>query len=182
MAKRIDNFHQKPKRQDVNMSMPAVSGRSCTRDGISMVTPHNRPLKLVIAGSRVHAAIVLILHGFGMLAALLSPRPGTMSTLVIAICGAWWGLHGMDDSRVGAGNSRLVVFSNGQIRLESACKDAIGGALEGQQWCTRHIAFLRVAVQGRARHLLVLAYQQQHADDYRCLLMWLRQGIGGDTK
>ncbi|MGD9021236.1 MAG: hypothetical protein PVF46_05520 [Lysobacterales bacterium] len=49
--------------------------------------------------------------------------------------------------------------------------------LEGQQWSTRHLAFLRVVVEGRARHFLVLAFRQRHADDYRRLLMWLRQGI-----
>jgi hypothetical protein len=100
-----------------------------------------------------------------------------MAMLAISVCALGWGAYILGFFKVESDESTLVIFTDGRVRLESGSNNAGGGMLEGQQWSTRHLAFLRVVVEGRARHFLVLAFRQRHADDYRRLLMWLRQGI-----
>ena len=49
------------------------------------------------------------------------------------------------------------------------------GFLDGQQWCTRRIAVLKVATGSKTQNLVVLSGQQA-TDEYRRLKVWLRQG------
>ena len=85
---------------------------------------------------------------------------------MIIICLAGWGTYILRFSKVNSEKLTLVVFSDGQIRLESSCKDTVGGFLEGQQWCTYQFAILRVSVGDTDRSLLVLSAQQRQKDDY----------------
>ena len=140
------------------------------------------PLKLRVANQSDFAIAACLCSLLILLAALLSPQPVLMSILVILVCVAGWGAYILYFSKVNSGKLTLVVFSDGQIRLESKRKDPVGGVLKGQQWCTYQFAILRVSVGDKARSLLVLSAQQRQKDDFRRLNMWLRQGVGNGAE
>ena len=142
----------------------------------------NKPLKLKVANKNDFAVAACIGSLLVLLAALLSPQPVLMSIFVIIICLAGWGAYILRFSKVNSEKLTLVVFSDGQIRLESNRKDTVGGFLEGQQWCIYQFAILRVSVGDTDRNLLVLSAQQRQKDDFRRLNMWLRQGVGNGTR
>jgi len=108
--------------------------------------------------------------------ALLSPQPMAMSLFVILLLGAGWLLHILGFSKVTNINLTLVIFPDSSVKLESAGKIKIEGVISGQQWCNSRFAVLRYASGGK-HHKLVLLSAQQNADDYRRLLVWLRQDL-----
>lgn len=136
--------------------------------------PHNGSLTFKVAGKYDFAIPIRVLLGLALLAAVLSPRPVLTLCIMILVCAAGRGVYILRFSKVNAGNLTLVVFPDGQIRLESSNNEVTGGILEGQQWSTRYVAILRVKLAEGTRYLPILS-GQQHADDYRRLLMWLRQ-------
>ena len=143
---------------------------------------HNKPLKLSVANKGDFVVTACISSLLVLLAALLSPQPLLMSIFVILVCVAGWGTYILNFSKVKSEILTLVVFSDGQIRLESNCKDTVGGFLEGQQWCSYQFAILRVSVGDTTSNLLVLSARQKRVDDFRRLNMWLRQGVGIGTR
>jgi hypothetical protein len=140
----------------------------------------NRPLTLRVAKRRDFAAATRILGLLILLAALLSPQPVLMLILVFLLCGAGWGTHALGFHEINCQKRKLVVFPDGQIRLEFDCKNPAGGFLDGQQWCTHRFALLRIRVGGSICNLPILSSQQQ-VDDIRRLNMWLRQDFYNGT-
>ena len=134
----------------------------------------NRPLTLRVANESDFAVAVGVLGLLALLAALLSPRPVLVSIAVILLFGAGWVANILGIFKINRGKWTLLVFSDGQLRLESNGKDTVGGVFEGQQWCTHWFAILRTRVGGRTRKLLILSTQQAD-DDFRRLNVWLRQ-------
>jgi hypothetical protein len=132
------------------------------------------PLILKIACEIDFAVPAQFLTGLTVLAAALSPRPLLMTIVTVAVCTAGWGAYILRFSKVKAKNLALIIFPDGLIRLKSSMNTAVVGTLGAPQWSTRYFAVLRVKVAGRTRFFPVLAHQQQ-ADNYRRLLMWLRQ-------
>jgi hypothetical protein len=76
----------------------------------------------------------------------------------------------------------LVIFANGQVRLESSDQDTIEGFLGAQQWCAGHVGILQLIIGNKTRRLVALSTQQNKPDDFRRLKMWLRQDFDRDTK
>ena len=136
--------------------------------------PHNRPLTLRVANKADFAVVVRVLGLLALLASLLSPRPILMSIAIILLFGAGWVANILGFFKINEKKWTLLVFSDGQLRLESNGKDSVGGFFEGQQWCTHWFAILRTRVGGTTRKLLILSTQQSD-DDFRRLNMWLRQ-------
>jgi ABC-type uncharacterized transport system permease subunit len=133
-----------------------------------------RSLTLDVAQQSDHAIAAGVLCGLALLAAILAPRPLMMSIVVTLICAAGWAAYILGFSKFRSEKLTVVIFPDGQIRLESDHKDATGGLLNGQQWSTRFFAVLHVTTTAGNRYLPVLS-RLQHADDYRRLSMWLRQ-------
>jgi len=117
-----------------------------------------------------------------LLAAALSPQPVFMSMVVMVLISAGWGARILGFFKVNTENLTLFVFLDRQIRLESNCKDTVGGRLECQQWCTHWFAVLRIRVGSTVRNLLILSAQQQSVDDFQRLNMWLRQDFCSRAK
>jgi len=136
--------------------------------------PDNRPLTLRVANKSDFAVAVRVLGLLALLAALLSPRPVLTSIAIILLFGAGWGAYILGIFKIDRKKWTLLVFSDGQLRLESNGKDSVGGFFEGQQWCTHWLAILRTRVGGTTQKLLILSTQQAN-DDFRRLNMWLRQ-------
>ena len=134
----------------------------------------SRSLTLAVAHPSDHTIAAGVLCGLALVAAILSPRPFLSAILVIFICAAGWAAYILGFSKLRPENLTVVIFPDGQIRLESDHKDATGGLLHGQQWSTRFFAVLHVKTADGNRYLPVLSSRQQ-ADDFRRLLMWLRQ-------
>ena len=136
--------------------------------------PHNRSLTIRVANKSDFAVVVRVLGLLALLAALLSPRPVLMSIMIILLFGAGWGANILGFFKINRKKWTLLVFSDGQLRLESNGKDSVGGFFEGQQWCAHWFAILRTRVGGTTRKLLILSTQQTDGD-FRRLNMWLRQ-------
>jgi len=132
-------------------------------------------LTLRIAGKKDFAVLNRILFLLIILSALLSPQPILLTIFVISVTGAGWATGILCFSKVDVVELTLVIFTDGQVRLSSDCGNIYEGFLDGQQWCTRRIAVLRIATECKTQNLIVLSGQQT-PDEYRCLKVWLRQG------
>lgn len=75
-----------------------------------------------------------------------------------------------------------VIFPDGRVRLESNLEEKVAGFLDGQQWCTRWFAVLRFSNGNTVRKMVIRPSQQQRADDFRRLNMWLRQDLFSSTR
>ena len=179
------NFHIKPKDAMKMMyyfgkpvsrpAEPIAPTRRQSRDSPEMLTmPHSQSLTLGVARNSDVAVAASVLCSLALVAAILSPRPLLMSSVVILICATGWAAYILGFSKFRSQNLTVVIFPDGQIRLESDREDTTGGLLDGQQWSTRYFAVLRVKLADRIRYLPVLS-RRQDPDDFRRLLMWLRQ-------
>lgn len=142
--------------------------------GLRQTMPHSGSLTLKIARKNDFATPVRVLFGLALLAAVLSPRPYLTFCMVILACIAGCAVDILRFTKVKPECSTVTILPEGQIRLESSNKDTSGGALVGQQWSTRYISVLRVELGDGTRYLPILS-SQQHTNDYRRLLLWLRQ-------
>jgi hypothetical protein len=138
--------------------------------------PHKRPLTLKVADRRDFLLPALAISGLVFISALLSTQPLLMSLFVTLLLGAGWLLHILGFSKVTDVNLALVIFPDSSVKLESAGKIKIEGAISGQQWCNSQFAVLHYASGGKL-HSLVLLSAQQDAGDYRRLMVWLRQDL-----
>jgi len=136
---------------------------------------NNRSLTLSIAGKKDFAILNRILFLLVVLAAALSPQPVILTILAVLLIGAGWTSGILYFSKVNDLELILVIFADGRIRLSSSCGNIVEGFLDGQQWCTRRIAVLRVTTGSKTQNLIVLSGQQA-PDEYRRLNVWLRQG------
>jgi len=136
---------------------------------------NNRSLTLSIAGKKDFTVLNRILFLLVVLAAALSPQPVILTILAVLLIGAGWTSGILYFSKVTDLELILVIFADGRIRLSSSCGNIVEGFLDGQQWCTRRIAVLRVTTGSKTQNLIVLSGQQA-PDEYRRLNVWLRQG------
>ena len=132
-------------------------------------------LTLKIAGKSDFAVLNRILFLLAVIAAALSPQPVLLTIFVLLLTGAGWVSRILCFSKVNDVELTLVIFAGGRIKLSSNCGDIDVGFLDGQQWCTRRIAVLRIATESKTQNLIVLSGQQT-PDEYRRLKVWLRQG------
>lgn len=133
---------------------------------------YNRPIRLTVANRRDFVIPIGLLMLLALLSALLSSQPALLAVLIFTI---GWGIFTLSFSKVNEAKLTLVIFADGRVGLESTHKDIIEGFLDGQQWCAHRVAVLCVADGGSLRRLVILSAQQQNADDFRRLNMWLRQ-------
>jgi hypothetical protein len=142
---------------------------------------HNKPIKLTVANREQFVLPAFVLNLMLVVAALLSPYPVLMTIGAMLIGGAGWVKHTLEKSKTNRLQLTSVIFADGQVRLESGQEDKTAGFLNGQQWCTRWLAVLRVTKSDTTRHVVILSSQQRRADDFRRLNMWLRQGLFSST-
>jgi len=134
-----------------------------------------RSLTLKIAAKKDFVILNRVLLLLVVLSVLLSPQPLMLTIFVGLLLGAGCISRTLCFSKVNDVELILVIFSDGRISLGSDCGDIEEGFLDGQQWCTRRIAVLRVATESKTQNLVVLSGQQA-PDEYRRLNVWLREG------
>ena len=135
--------------------------------------PHNERLKLSVATAGdllLPAALFFLLV---VLSAWLSPQLVYLLFSLAMLLMAGWGACILGLFKVSGPKLISIIFPDGQVRLESANEDTIGGYVDGQQWCTGWFAILHINIHGTTRTLLVLSAQQSD-EDYRRLITWLR--------
>jgi hypothetical protein len=133
---------------------------------------YSNPIRLTVANRRDFVIPVGLLVLLALLSALLSSQLAFLTVLIFA---TGWGIFIFAISKVNESKLILIVFADGRVGLESVHKDTIEGFLDGQQWCTHRVTVLRVADGDSLRRLVILSAQQQNADNFRRLNMWLRQ-------
>ena len=125
---------------------------------------------------------VFLLSLLIVIAALLSPYPILLTFGAILFAGTTWISHILNKSKSNTFKLTSVIFSDAKVRLEFNGKEKVAGSLVGQQWCTRWFAILRVSNGNTVRNMIILSSQQQEADDYRRLTVWLRQDLFNSTR
>lgn len=145
--------------------------------------PNEQALTLKVADERGFVLPLALLALLTLISALLSPQPVLLLIIVLLVFATTWLLRTLNLFKINTVKLTLVIFPDGQVRIKSDCKDMIAGFLDGQQWCTRHVAVLRfINKQGGVQKLVILSTQQQSADVFRHLNMWLRQNFCKDTQ
>ena len=142
--------------------------------------PHNRPLTLKVANRKDFIPLVSTLFVLVLVSATLSPQPLLLVLLAVSVFAAGWFAPTLWISNVNDVELISVIFPDGQISLKSDFGTDCEGFLSGQQWCTQHVAVLRYETGGKRRYLVLLS-AQQNANDYRRLIVWLRQDFCNDT-
>jgi len=144
--------------------------------------PAKAPIKLKIASRANFFPPVFALYALALVAAIVGDLPAWSVALVASVVVAAWVIHILDFSK---SNNTVeltsVIFSDGKIQLESGQGRVFVGILNGQQWCTRHLAVLRTMNRDSRRNLVILPGQQQGADEYRRLMVWVRQDLCNDA-
>ena len=143
---------------------------------------HNRPIRLRVAGRRILFLPVFLSCLLLVVAALLSPYPMSLTVAAILLSGAVGISYILKFSKANNFKLTSVIFTDGKVRLESNGKEKDAGSLVGQQWCSRWFAILRVSNGNTVRNMIILSSQQQEADDYRRLTVWLRQDLFSSTR
>jgi hypothetical protein len=136
----------------------------------------SRKLKVKIAEYRDFSALIHVLMVLVLLACMLSPQPVLLSAIALLVFGGNWTPLANYFFRLNDRQLTLVIYSDGRVKLSSACKNVAEGNLYGQQWCTQHLIVLKISAAGGTQYLPILP-RQQAVDEYRRLNVWLRQGI-----
>jgi hypothetical protein len=145
--------------------------------------PFEQALTLKIANREDFTLPVLVVAALSVLSALLSPQPVLLAVFVLLVFATNRVLLTLNIFKINNVKLTSVIFTDGQVKLKSDRQDIFGGFLTGQQWCTRHIAVLRIInKQGRTKRLVILSTQQQSADVFRRLNVWLRQDLCKGTQ
>ena len=138
---------------------------------------NDQTLTLVVAKRSDFRPAVAVLATLTILSALLSPSPISLLVIVLLIFLAMWSGSTLGFFKVNNVNLISVIFPEGKVRLDCGSKGIIEGVLDGGQWCTRHIAVLRItSKRARVQNLVVLSKQQDSEDEFRRLHTWLRLG------
>ena len=119
-------------------------------------------------------AVLLVLM---LMAAVLSPWPVLLISLVFVLFLAGWGAHILGFYKVNFKKMTLVIYSDGQVRLKLPYEATIGGVLVGPQWCIRQFAILHIDMGKTTRNLLLMSVLQNNTDNFRRLNMWLKQDL-----
>jgi len=142
---------------------------------------HNKPIKLTVSNRKDFDLAVFMLFLLAIVAALLSPFPALLTIIASLIFGAERIARIFIFSKTNNVELISIIFPGGRVRLESDREETVEGFLDGQQWCTRWLAVLRVSNADSTRKLVIRAAQQQGLDDYRRLKMWLRNDLSTQT-
>ena len=138
--------------------------------------PHNRSLRLKVAGGKDILLPALLVSVLILISAIISPQPLLMSLFVTLLLAVWWYLFNLNFSEITGQQLTTVIFPDGSVKLESDGDIKIEGVLSGQQWCISQFAVLNIITTGKHQRLVILA-RQQNAGDYRRLMVWLRQDL-----
>jgi len=139
----------------------------------------NKPIRLKVSNRGEGVLPVYLLNLLLVPAALLSPHPVLLTFLFV---GAGWIAHTLKSSKTNNVKLTSVIFPDGQVRLESHGEGKVVGFLDGQQWCTRWFAVLRLTNGNTIHKMIIRSSQQQEADDFRRLNIWLRQDLFSNTR
>jgi hypothetical protein len=142
---------------------------------------YNGPIRLTVSTRRDLFLPVWLLNALVVLAALLSPHPVLLTLAAVLVFAAVRAGHILKLSKTNNVELTSVIFPDGRVRLESDQEETIEGFMDGQQWCTRRLAVLRVANENTTRHLVIRPKQQQGTDEFRRLNVWLRQDLCNST-
>ena len=141
----------------------------------------NRPVKLRVSNKNDFVLPGALLNVLLVIAALISPYPVVLTLGVIVFAAIGWRASILEFSKSGNVKLNLVIFPDGEVRLESDQADTIEGFLDAQQWSTSWFAVLRIVDGDRVRKRLIRSDGQQSKDDFRRLNMWLRQDLYTST-
>ena len=141
----------------------------------------NQPIKLKVSDNKDFILVYRLLNFLLIGAALFSPYPVLLTCLVIVLSGAGWLVYTLKFSKISNVELISVIFADGGVRLESNRGETFEGFLDGQQWCNHRLAVLRISNGETTRRLIICSRQQQGADGFRRLNMWLRQGLCDST-
>jgi hypothetical protein len=145
--------------------------------------PTEQALTLKVANRRDFVLPVAILALLTVISALLSPQPWLLAILVLLVFATNRVARTLNIYKTSNVKLTLLIFPDGWVKIKSDRKDMIEGFLDGQQWCTHLVAVLRVVdKQGGVKKLVILSMQQQSADVFRRLNMWLRQNFHKDIQ
>jgi len=122
-----------------------------------------------------------LLYILVVFAALISPHPVVLTVLSVAVLTTGWLEPILGFNKTNNEKLTSVIFADGRVRLESVRGRSDAGILYGQQWCTRHLAVLRIANGDTKDNLVIMSFQQQDAGDFRRLSVWLRQDLCGNS-
>ncbi len=136
--------------------------------------PHNRPLILKVADRKDFLVPGLLVSVLILVSALLSAQPVPMTAFVIAFLVAGWTIFTVGLTKTNNMKLTASICMDSSIEIKSDQETKTEGVLGGHQWCNRQFAVLRYISAGK-RHNLVILSEQQDVDDYRRLLVWLRQ-------
>jgi hypothetical protein len=142
----------------------------------------NQPIRLNVSDTKDFIPVYCLLNCLLIGAALFSPHPVLLTSLVVLLSGAAWLVITLIFSKPNSVKLISVIFADGRLRLESNWGETFEGFLDGQQWCNHRLAVLRTSNGKTTRRLIICSWQQQGADDFRRLNMWLRQGLCDDTR
>jgi hypothetical protein len=141
----------------------------------------NTALKFKVANHRDFVPLGWLLLLLVLIAAVLSPQALILLSLLLVLFGSACLRYKPTLSKVTEEQLTLIIYPEGDVRLESDHRSSIEGFLEGQQWRTRHITILRCVMAGKLKHH-VLWSAHQHADDYRRLAVWIKYRFCSDTE
>ena len=140
---------------------------------------HKTPIRLKVSNSDDWVLPVYLLL---FPAALLSPYPLLLTLGVILFAGAGWMTRTLKYAKSNNVELTSVIFPDGQVRLESHGEGKVVGFLDGQQWCTRWFAVLRFSKGNNIHIMIIRSSQQQGAEDFRRLNIWLRQDLFSNAR
>lgn len=140
---------------------------------------HKTPIKLKVSNSDDWVLPVYLLL---VPAALLSPYPLLLTMGAILFAGAGWMIRTIKCAKSNCVELTSVIFPDGQVRLESFGEGQVVGFLDGQQWCTRWFAVLRVSNGSTIHKMIIRSSQQQGPGDFRRLNIWLRQDLFSNNR
>lgn len=140
--------------------------------------PAKAPIRLKVSSRADFFLSVCALYLLVVVAALIGPHPVVLIAISVPVFVVAWLTPILDFSKA-HNHVKLtsVIFPDGQVHLESQETRLIAGRLDGQQWCTRHLAVLRIIDGGKCRNLVILSRRQQDANEFRRLSVWLRQDL-----
>ena len=142
---------------------------------------HEQSLTLRVSTRKEFSYLEGLLFVFCLLSALLGPQPLILMLLTVVFFGAGRLILILDFFKVPDDQLTLILFPDGQVRLNSGCEIVCEGFLDGRQWCTQLLAVLRFETGGTTQKLLILSTNQKTTDDFQRLTVWLRQNYCCDV-
>lgn len=143
---------------------------------------HKTPIRLKVSTRKDFVLPLRMLNGLVVIAALISPHPFLLAVFAIMLFAAGWAAPILGFPKTNSAELISIIFPDGRLRLESDRETIFEGFLNGQQWCSRRLAVLRITNGDKTRKLVIRTTQQQGPDDFRRLTVWLRQDLCSNTR